>query len=334
MGRMPELAFYYPNPIWARPERIKNLLLFFEGVALLVPGYIRDKPFQVDTDLAPQLRDRGLLHIMEPETFITPKAAQALGEVMSGILATGALDPLGKQHTRFHELSLSRLGYTADEAVGRALYEELRHRKLAKKTEDGVSVPIHPLARSLVLVLLAQILRPAGRAKGVELCPATDSPEIHVALRELLGLPNMVSAAHVVSLDLQAVGMDVSHVPLDELLGFRREHGRLYRRYAHGLREFVRDARRRDADERIAALRERRAEIRELAEAVRAASRKAWKRGAAFALGIAGAAWKACEGDLLGALLAFGAGALGAEFKRPVDTGAYSYLFEARAKLA
>jgi len=332
MSPNPDIAFYYPNPIWTHPDRIKNLLLFFDGVALLVPSYMRGKPFRTDPDLAPELQERGLLRILEPETFMTRDAAVALGRTMGQVLASGALDQLARTPTQFHELSFSRLGYMADETVARELYEELRRRNLAQETRDGLSVPVHPMARSLVLVLLAQLLRPAGRQKGLELCPATDRPEIHVALRELLSLPTLVSAAHVVSLDARAVGLDVSHVPINELLDFRKANGKLYRKYARTLREFVRDARRKDSAARIAALRDRRTEIRDLGSDVRAASRRAWRRGSAFALGVAGAAWKASQGDVLGALLALGAGAAGAEFKRSVDTGAYSYIFAAKAK--
>lgn len=262
--------------------------------------------------------------------MVTAEAARALGKMMTRILASGALDSLAKEPTHFHELSFSRLGYMADQGVARALYAELRRRKLARETADGVSVPIRPMARSLVLVLLAQILRPAGHVKNLDLCPATDRPEILVALKDLLGLPTMISAAHVVTQDVKVVGVDVSRVPLDEVLAFRKDHGKLRRKYARSLREFVRDARRKDSDERLAALRERRTEIVDLAADVRKASRKAWKRGAAFAPGVAGAAWRAHQGDMLGALLAFGAGAMSAEFKKPVDAGAYSYLFEAR----
>ena len=34
---LPEIAFYYPNPMWHYGDWIKNLVLFFDGVALLVP---------------------------------------------------------------------------------------------------------------------------------------------------------------------------------------------------------------------------------------------------------------------------------------------------------
>jgi len=39
-----ELAFYYPGPVWHSGDWIKNLILFFDGIALLVPDYIKDKP--------------------------------------------------------------------------------------------------------------------------------------------------------------------------------------------------------------------------------------------------------------------------------------------------
>ncbi len=39
-----ELAFYYPNPMWTHGDWIKNLVLFFDGIALLVPDYMKERP--------------------------------------------------------------------------------------------------------------------------------------------------------------------------------------------------------------------------------------------------------------------------------------------------
>ena len=39
----PEVAFYYPGWIWRSDHAIKNLLLFFDGVALLVPEYMKER---------------------------------------------------------------------------------------------------------------------------------------------------------------------------------------------------------------------------------------------------------------------------------------------------
>jgi hypothetical protein len=39
----------------------------------------------------------------------------------------------------------------------------------------------------------------------------------------------MPSAAHVISLDMQAVGVDLGSVPIDEILSFRTENREAYR---------------------------------------------------------------------------------------------------------
>jgi hypothetical protein len=39
-----ELAFYDPNPMLSYGDWIKNLILFFDGIALLVPDYMKDRP--------------------------------------------------------------------------------------------------------------------------------------------------------------------------------------------------------------------------------------------------------------------------------------------------
>jgi hypothetical protein len=39
-GATREIAYYYPNPIWDQGDWVKNLILFFDGVALLVPDYL------------------------------------------------------------------------------------------------------------------------------------------------------------------------------------------------------------------------------------------------------------------------------------------------------
>ncbi len=39
--RLPEVAFYYPNRYLLDVDRAKNLILFVDGIALLIPEYIR-----------------------------------------------------------------------------------------------------------------------------------------------------------------------------------------------------------------------------------------------------------------------------------------------------
>jgi hypothetical protein len=236
---LPELAFYYPDPMWAHGDLIKNLILFFDGIALLVPRYMKDRQFELDPAMAGGLREAGLLRILEPEDLIGRSETEALATALTDSIASAAFDRLSGT-SQFHELSFSRLGYMTDPGLAEMILEELESRGLAKPTEDGLSVPLHPFVRSFVLVLLAQILRPRGRNEGVELSPATDRPEIQSALSEVLGLAPFHSAGHVVSRDLEVVGVDLSSRPLEEILEFKAEHGAEFRTYARDLREFVR----------------------------------------------------------------------------------------------
>ena len=57
-----ELAFYYPNPMWAYGDWVKNLILFFDGIALLVPDYMTDRPELEDPVMVQGLKEHGLLH--------------------------------------------------------------------------------------------------------------------------------------------------------------------------------------------------------------------------------------------------------------------------------
>ncbi len=330
---MRDMAFYYPGPVWNSGDQVKNLILFFDGIALLVPEYIRDKPFLMDPALATGLAEHGLLEILEPETLIDATTARSMAKTLAAIIETGALDRLALPGTRFAELSFSRMGGMADERVARDLLVELRRRGWARDSEDGKSIPIHPLVRSVILVLWAQLLRPAGRKRGLDLWPATDRVDVVESLREVLNLPNLPSTGHVVGSDLRVVGVDVSSVPIDELLDFRRQYGPQYRAYARDLRGFVRALGPMQRDDRRDALKDRSDAIKEKANELAQASRKAWKQPAArMALGIAGAAWTVHTGDPTSAAIGLGAALLGPDFKPRMKVDAYSYLFSARER--
>lgn len=167
----PTLAFYYPGWIWHDATWLKNLLLFFDGVALLVPAYMRGRLDESDPALVTGLRDHNLLYVVEPETFMTKPATEALAEQLVELLTTGALDDLVDIGGPMAELSLSRMGYDADPGLTEMLLEELSQRGLAGKTQDGLSVPLHWALRNVILVLLSQILPPQGASIGLDLSP-------------------------------------------------------------------------------------------------------------------------------------------------------------------
>ncbi len=220
-GPMKELAFYYPNPMWTDGDWIKNLILFFDGIALLVPNYMKNRPHEIDPAIVEGLNQHGLLQIIEPEIAIDKAATEKLASSLTDIITSGMLDDLAKTDTAFHDLSMSRLGYGGDEGLATMVFEELKERGLAKDSKDGVSIPMHPMVRSLVLVLLAQILRPYGSKINAELSPATDIPKLVDALAELLGAKPSPSTGNVIAFDLNKISVDLGSVPIDEVLQFR-----------------------------------------------------------------------------------------------------------------
>lgn len=332
--RQPEVAFYYPGPMWVLSDRVKNLLLFFDGVALLVPEYMKDRPGQIDPAVVAGLQDHGLLHILEPETLVDKQATENLAMAMTDIITSGALDPLAREGTRFQELSYSRLGGSSDPALANMIFEELKRRGLARDTEDGVSIPMHPMVRALVLVLLAQILRPKGKELGLDLSPTTDRPQLVAALTELLSLPGVPSTGHVISFDLNTVSVDLSSIPMDEVLGFRKQYLKEHRAYTRSVRQFVRELSLMEAEERAEAFEDRQSELEEIANDLKRISRKEWRKPASFSLSIAGAVWTLATGDFLGAILGAGAAAAGRESSKATETGAYSYIFRAQKEFA
>lgn len=328
----PDIAFYYPNPGWYSGDWVKNLILFFDGIALLVPDYMRDAPFYYDPAIAAGLDQHGLLHILKPEELVGKQETEKLASAMAEIISSGALDGLATRGTRFLELSGSRLGYHGDAGLAKNIFDQLKERKLARESEDGVSIPMHPMVRYLVLVLLAQILRPRGKALGLELHPATDRPQIQLALKELLSLPTLPSAGHVVSMDLQTVGVDLGAVPIDEVLSFRQEHYLEYRSYARSVRQCVRELSAMSDEDRAVALRDRREELIDVGASLRNKAKRAWKKPASFAFSIAGAIWKLAKGDVIGGALAAASSVTGTDLIMKAETGAYSYLVKARRR--
>jgi hypothetical protein len=328
----PDIAFYYPNPTWYSGDWIKSLILFFDGVGLLVPSYMKDAPEFSDPAIFQGLREHGLLHILEPETLVDKSATEALATTMTNIIASGALDALAKDGTDFAELSYSRLGGYGDHGLAQMILTDLKARGLAKDSRDGVSIPMHPMVRSLVLVLLAQILKPQGERIGLELSPATDRPEIVAALKNLLSIPGFPSAGHVVSSDLNLVGVDLGLVPMDEILSFRRSHIQEHRAYVRAVRKFVRDLSLLPAGDAASAVAERREELNDLAAGLRNASESAWRQPATLGLSLAGAAWSYVAGDPIAAIIAAGSALASlAPAQRP-EVGAYSFLFEAQGR--
>jgi hypothetical protein len=323
-----EIAYYYPNPMWDRGDWVKNLILFFDGVALLVPEYMKDKPRILDPAIVAGLEQYNLLHMLQPETVVDATATAQLAGAMREIIESGRLDSLPAE-SDFHELSMSRLGYFGNEDLATELFKELKKRGLAKETEDGKSIPMHPKVRSLVLVLLSQILRSYGPKMEAELSPVTDRPIAVAALSEMLSHKVIPTTGSVIAFDMSTVSVDVGSVPIDEVLSFRKENLAAYRRYSLSVRRFAQDLSKMGDSERADAFDLRQSELDDLSADLRRKARKAWKKPAALAFSLTGAAVSLAAGHPLAAALSLSSAALGYTPASKPEMGAYSYLFRA-----
>jgi hypothetical protein len=138
------------------------------------------------------------------------------------------------------------------------------------------------------------------------------------------------STGFVVTADIERVGIDLTRVPLDEVLDFRAEHGAEYRSYARELRRFVNDLAIGSPEEQARMMHDRAEALADRAAELRNVSLVAFGRPAlALLMSMAGAGWTITQGDPVGALLA--AAAAATAFKSPQSTvSAFTYLFRAQ----
>lgn len=329
----PEVAFYYPNQYFYDPTWAKNLILFFDGIGMLIPNYMKDHANHDDHTVIAALKEHDLFHVIDPETAVDKDATLKLASIMTDIIASGALDELSSQETAFGSISRSRLGFHGYEELAQMIFEELKSRGLAKDTEDeGYSIPIHRAVRSLILVLLAHILRPQGQKRGLDLSPATDRRELVEALGQLVSISAPPTLNDVVAFDMNAVGVDLKSVPIDEVLAFRKEHYPEHRNYSLCVRNFVRELSLMEPKERTLAFEARKEELDSIASDLRKRARGTWKNPSSFGLGLAGAVWTFITGNPVGAFLAAARTLTGVGGSDKVETGVYSYLFSTNPK--
>lgn len=314
--------------MWSRGDWIKTLILFFDGIALLVPRYMKERPEQIDPAIVAGLKEHGLLEIIEPEKAVDKAATEKLALAITDVIASGVLDCLAKEDTDFHEISMSRLGYFGDQTLARKILDQLKVRGLATDSKDTVSIPMHPKVRSLILVLLSQILRPYGKNIDANLSPVTDKLNMVKALAELMAVKTVSSPGDVIEFDLNTVTVDLGPIPIDEVLSFRAAHLEAHKRYSLSVRKFAMELSRMSEDERQIVFEVRQAELNDLASDLRNRARKAWKKPSSFALTLIGGALSLVASPIA-AVLSLGAAAVGYEKSIGIDVGAYSYLFDA-----
>ena len=330
---MTETAYYYPAPYWALRESdwVKSLLLFFDDIAILLPNYMYGWHTAADPTLAQPLEDRGLLRVLDPNDWVDQEVAGKLADTIIELLANGVFDDLPKTEY-FAELSQSRIGYGADVKLAESVVAELQTKGLARPSEDGVSIPLHPDVRTTILVILAQFSRVVGKRRGMAIHPVTNCREAVGDLTATLSRESMPSRDRIITLDLEPVTFDLATIPLDEVLQFRAQYQDTHRAYMRDVRGFISELADIDSpDEREKALLKRRQDIADAAHDIQKSTRTAFgKNLASWSLGIVGAVWSAS--DPIGLALTAAGVITGLIPGSPNQVSAYSYLFSANDK--
>ena len=336
----PDVAFYYPGQYWHDTDWAKNLICFFDGIAMLIPAYMKDHSTFDDYPIISALKDHGLFHVIRPEEAIDGEATKALAEALGEIIASGRLDHLTKRNNEdvgnsaFGSLSMSRLGFDGDEVLANSIFQELKSRGLADDSEDGASIPMHRTVRALILVLLAQILRPKGEDMGMTLSPATNQAQLVNALGEIISKPEPSSSTvgDVVSFDMDKVGVDLGKIPVDEILDFRKQNYSQHRNYILSVRQFARELSLMPQDEREAKFEQRQEELDALSHELRKIYRGSWKKPISFWITLTGAARTLHSGDLIGAAITSIGALIGMLPDQSKEVDVYSYLFSAKQR--
>ena len=334
-----DFAFYYPGQRWRDTDWVKNLICFFDGIAMLIPGSAEDYQPYDDFPIVFALKDHDLFRVIRPEKIIDDKATEVLAKALSDIIESGRLDHLTRLDSKsiedpaFRSLARSKLGYDGNEKLADAIFRELESRGLADNSGDGSFISIDGTVGALILTLLAQILGRAGESIGLRLSPATDQKHVVGALNEIISSPDSPSPSisDVVSFDMTKVSVDLGPVPIDEVLDFRQQNYRQHRDYIQSVRDFARELSGIPSDEQKVKFEQRQEKLKDLSTGLRKIYRGSWKKPITFGIGLMGAAWT-YQSDLIGAALSVVNAVVGIVPDKPNEVEVYSYLFSAKGR--
>jgi hypothetical protein len=165
----------------------------------------------------------------------------------------------------------------------------------------------------------------------VSIQPVIDDDDAASFVASAMGEGN-ASRAKIILSDLLYLDLDLSAVPLDEVLDFRRQYAVDYRSYSHDVRQFALELSLLSESDQSSALDDRHIELDYRAKQLRKIGRSEFAhRTLSMGFGFAGAAWTLAHGDAWAAVFAAGAVAAGISKAAPEPVGAaYTYILRAQ----
>ncbi|MBS0189676.1 MAG: hypothetical protein JSR52_00870 [Planctomycetes bacterium] len=304
------LAYYTDGIAWSSSEWAKAMLLFFDGIGMLVPPQ-EDRAFEEsDEAVIAGMRDANCLRVLRPDELVDQVTAKAVVDSVTRAIEEQDWRGDGINGT-LDLLYLDKMGYRASRAPFELMAQQLRERRLAVDWEHGASMAVDRRVGLLTLSVIAAHSRRRGNDLGVRLTPTTDNLKWGRRQRELREHPAMHSLAQVIQADVDQLAIDVGRVPVNELVDFRRRNIEALDRYRLGVARVARDLDSLDPEHHVTVLKERADNLQDARRAVERAGRDFWSTAGSLTFAVGGIAWTCVTGDLMGAI--FGLGELGLE---------------------
>ena len=321
----PTAAWLYPGTVVTQPELVKQLLLYFPaGVATMAGVDDRQSLLDECPWLAEPLADEGLLHFLD---YHAVYGADDLYELPEGLGDDTPDSLVPRDSALFAILESARQGYSD---------------VLADFTRRGG--PADEWRRASAGADITATMEVAGRylEHGIQLAPLTDQPDL-ARLFMRYGAEVLVPQAGptvdrghlrstvstVVLDDLASVAVDLTSVPLPDILDFRREYGRHYAEYSSEVRRFALELLSYPEDERARSLHDRRESLRDLHDDLGRHARRSFKVGFGRLLSLAAGAAGIAEGSVVSGALSFASAAV-TEDRRPSVPSWATYLAMAK----
>jgi hypothetical protein len=334
---LPLVGYYAGGWIWPddQIDWVKSVLPFFDKLSLILPPELVPQAVRDDDVIAQPLIDLGVLETRNPTDVLDDKATTVIVESIRRIIierqrkrgleegrSLAELAELVTAPEVFQTITATHFGIYDREVE--ELLRDLQARGLAGALDPRTGLlQLEGNLRAAVVAVCAQTMCLVDRANGLDVVP----------FRPPTGrsAPGRWSAAmvEILSGDLASVGVDLSRLPLDDVLAFRDEHLAAYTKYMRNLRSMVRlvDTATDQVDRRRLIL-DRQEELREAADSLRRSARRSGiKTGLGVGLGLVGAGVTFGTGAVAGGTVAAVAAAVGLIPDARADSP-YTYLFK------
>jgi hypothetical protein len=317
---------------WYHPadEFLKLLMLFFDGLSVLLPRREWDRHF-MGSDLSSLLVEQGFLQPVDPSIAVSPFVATSLFEEMVALIEGGCFDS-ARREIENNTYSLTSAGVPIlREKFGVGVRPELANLLVGMLTEAGLAglnkrnpdyVRVPREVGDRILNLLGQIVPPALSGSEVRYHPASKGR----ALTTLLGAVSAFQASDVIQFDLTTVNANIVDIPLHEILEFKDSHDQELRAYLDSAFSLARSSSSGDAEALARIFHERKKALEEALTDFIGRRSHSIRKQTVVALGLAGAIWTTMHGDPVGGGLAAASVLTGATRKSKQPLTPYAYV--------